>query len=363
MRVNSRFRCSNHLAELSNTHVENHHCVKVVTFCRNSQQVATLGVGIRIGLRYTVRTFTTGKMTAVKSLLHTINGALSALLYGLNTFFWVPFVLILALFKLIPIPLTQRGLTYVLDACAVGWISVNNFNQRIFSRTSLQVEENGQMSRNDWFLVIANHQSWVDILVLQRIFNHKIPFLKFFLKKELIWVPVLGLAWWALDFPFMRRYSKSFLAKHPHLKGKDMETTQKACEKFKSKPVSVMNFVEGTRFTPEKHSRQQSPFKHLLKPKTGGIAFVLNAMGGQLHKLIDVTIHYPQGIPTFWDFVSGKVHDIRVQVDVTPIKNLFPANINISEYFDSAEQRARFQQWLNEQWQAKDNLLDNWKAV
>lgn len=205
--------------------------------------------------------------------------------------------------------------------------------------------------------MISNHQSWVDILVLQRIFNRKIPFLKFFLKKELIWVPFLGLCWWALDFPFMRRYTKSFLAKNPHLKGKDLETTRNACEKFQYKPVSVMNFIEGTRITPQKHARQKSPFEKLLKPRAGGIAFVLSAMGHQLHKLVNVTIHYPDGIPTYWDFVCGKVKKIHVEVAVTPVADLFNNNVFNDGYFDDPQQRARFQQWLNQVWQHKDQQL------
>ena len=161
----------------------------------------------------------------------------------------------------------------------------------------------------------------------------------------------------------MRRYSKSFLAKNPHLKGKDMETTKKACEKFQYKPTSIMNFVEGTRFTKEKHARQASPFKHLLKPKAGGIAFVLNAMGGQLHQLIDVTIFYPAGTPSFWDFINGSVSKIKLHVDVKPLKGLFPEDVKVMDYFENPEQRARFQQWLNQQWQAKDQRLENWKTV
>ena len=190
-----------------------------------------LSIGFKPGLRYTVLNFTTGKTTVVKTLLHSLNGALSALLYGLNTLFWVPLVLALAVLKLlVPLKPWRTFMTYLLDACAVGWISVNNFNQRLFSRTTLEVSGLEGLARNDWYLVIANHQSWVDILLLQRVFNREVPFLKFFLKQQLIWVPFLGLDWWALDFPFMRRYSKSFLAKNPHLKGKDMETTKKACE-------------------------------------------------------------------------------------------------------------------------------------
>ena len=323
-----------------------------------------LSIGFKPGLRYTVLNFTTGKTTVVKTLLHSLNGALSALLYGLNTLFWVPLVLALAVLKLlVPLKPWRTFMTYLLDACAVGWISVNNFNQRLFSRTTLEVSGLEGLARNDWYLVIANHQSWVDILLLQRVFNREVPFLKFFLKQQLIWVPFLGLAWWALDFPFMRRYSKSFLAKNPHLKGKDMETTKKACEKFQYKPTSIMNFVEGTRFTKEKHTRQVSPFKHLLKPKAGGIAFVLNAMGGQLHHLIDVTIFYPAGTPSFWDFINGSVSKIKLHVDVKPLKGLFPEDVKVMDYFENPEQRARFQQWLNQQWQAKDQRLENWKTV
>jgi 1-acyl-sn-glycerol-3-phosphate acyltransferase len=207
-------------------------------------------------------------------------------------------------------------------------------------------------------LVISNHQSWVDILVLQRIFNHKIPFLKFFLKKELIWVPFLGLAWWALDFPFMQRHSKTYLAKNPHQKGKDMETTRKACEKFRYKPVSIMNFVEGTRKTDDKHKRQGGSFKHLLKPKAGGVAFVLSAMGEQLHKLLDVTIYYPHGAPSFWDFVCGKVKEIHVDIKVLSIEELMASDAFAMDYFDNPAQRARFQQWLNTLWQEKDRTLD-----
>lgn len=323
-----------------------------------------LSIGFKLGLRYTVLNFATGKMTVVKTLLKSLNGVLSASLYGLNTLFWVPLVLVLALFKLIlPLRLWRTFMTYLLDACAVGWISVNNLNQRLFSRTILEISGLEGLSRNDWYLVIANHQSWVDILLLQRVFNREIPFLKFFLKQQLIWVPFLGLAWWALDFPFMRRYSKSFLAKNPHLKGKDMETTKRACEKFKYKPASIMNFVEGTRFTKEKQARQSSPFKHLLKPKAGGIAFVLNAMGGQLHQLIDVTIFYPGGTPSFWDFINGSVNKIKLHVDVKPLTGLFPEEVKVMEYFENPEQRARFQQWLNDQWHTKDQRLESWKTV
>jgi 1-acyl-sn-glycerol-3-phosphate acyltransferase len=280
-------------------------------------------------------------------------GAVSFLLYFINTLFWVVPILILSLLKfLIPLSFWQTWTSYLLDGCATMWVICNNVNQDITASTDWQVTGFDGLSEREWYLVIANHQSWVDILVLQRVFNRQIPFLKFFLKKELIWVPVLGLAWWALDFPFMRRYSKAFIEKNPHLKGKDLETTKKACEKFQYKPVSVMNFVEGTRFTQEKHKKQNSRFTHLLEPRAGGIAFVLSAMGSQLGKLVDVTIYYPNGTPTFWDFVSGQVGRINVTIDVTSTEDL----LNL-DYFENPEQRTQFQSWLTERWQEKDIII------
>lgn len=286
--------------------------------------------------------------------MRNIIGTISFLGYVINTIFWFIPIFFFSFLKLIPIKPWQTFISYFLDNCATAWVGVNNLNQRMTSRTKWDIQGIDGLTMDDWYLVIANHRSWVDILVLQRVFNRKIPFLKFFLKKELIWVPVLGLAWWALDFPFMQRYKKSFLAKNPHLKGKDLETTRKACEKFRFKPVSVMNFVEGTRFTEAKHKRQSSPFNNLLKPKAGGIAFVLEAMQSHLHKLVDVTIHYPDGTPTFWDFVSGSVTRVQVRVSVQSIESLRDSGVLGEDYFNNKDERVVFQKWLNEMWQKKE---------
>ncbi|GGD57300.1 acyltransferase [Lacimicrobium alkaliphilum] len=285
-----------------------------------------------------------------------ITGSIAFLAYVLNTVFWCTPIFTLSLLKLIPVASWRARIGQILDFCARQWVKLNNLNQNLTASINWDVQGLSGLKKKEWYLVIANHQSWVDILVLQRVFSGRIPFLKFFLKKELIWVPLLGLAWWALDFPFMQRFKKSYLAKNPHLKGKDLETTRRACEKFKYKPVSVMNFVEGTRWTPEKHQRQKSPFRHLLKPKAGGIAFVLSAMGDKLHKLVDVTIHYPQGAPSFWDFVCGSVNQIQVRVDITPLENIAPR-----DYFNEPAERFRFQGWLNQRWQHKDNVIEQLK--
>jgi 1-acyl-sn-glycerol-3-phosphate acyltransferase len=282
-------------------------------------------------------------------------GFLSLILYTVNTIFWLMPILVFSLLKaLIPIRLAQKTFSYLLDLMASSWVVMNTLNQKLFTKIEIEITGLEELNRKDWYLVLANHQSWVDIMVLQRALHGQIPFLKFFLKKELIYVPILGLAWWALDFPFMKRYSQSFLRKNPHLKGKDLETTRKACAKFKHKPVSVMSFIEGTRYTQEKHDKQNSPFNHLLKPKAGGIAFVLDAMGEHLNTIVDVTIYYPEGIPSFVDFLYGRVKKVQLEVHTTEI----PKELS-GDYFNDRSFKIYFQKWITQFWHDKDVRLNN----
>jgi 1-acyl-sn-glycerol-3-phosphate acyltransferase len=190
-------------------------------------------------------------------------------------------------------------------------------------------------------------------MVLFKVFYRKLPFPKFFMKKELRWVPFVGIGTMALDFPFMKRYSKEFLEKHPHLRGKDVEITKKACEKFKRIPVAVLNFVEGTRFTKEKHQKQQSPFKHLLKPKAGGISFVLSTMGEQIQSILNVTIAYPKGAKGFWGFCKGDIKEVRVRVEEIPLDTKL-----IGDYSNDVEFKKHFQGWINNLWTEKDKQID-----
>ncbi|MBR9982228.1 MAG: acyltransferase [Desulfatitalea sp.] len=289
----------------------------------------------------------------LRFLLGWARGALSAILYAINTAFWVSLLFIVITARvIIPIASWRRLCGRAAISIAENWISCNNLNQRITGRTRLYIQGVDSLKRAEWYLVLSNHQSWVDILILQRVFNRKIPFLKFFIKKELFWFPVLGQAWWALDFPFIKRYSKRFLEKYPHLKGTDLEITRKACEKFKALPISIMNFVEGTRFSQAKRARQQSPHTHLLKAKAGGIAFVLQAMEGRIHRILDVTIVYSEGPRTFWAFLCGKIEEARVHIRSLPVT----ADL-VGDYAEDPQFRERFQQWLNHLWQEKDHCI------
>jgi 1-acyl-sn-glycerol-3-phosphate acyltransferase len=275
-------------------------------------------------------------------------------LLSLNTLVHGLPLILLALVKVVlPIAPLQRGLTSILTSIAESWIGFNNWMIDRLSGARITVRGEVPDSREGQFLVLANHQSWVDIPVLQRVLTGRIPLLRFFLKSQLIWVPVLGLAWWALDFPFMKRYSRETLARRPELAGRDIEATKRACRKFRDRPVAVMNFVEGTRFDPRKHERQDSPHGHLLKPRGGGIAFVLDAMDGAIDTIIDVTLVYPCGCGELGALMAGEISEIVVDVKSFPV----PEELLGGSYQDDPDYRRRFQAWLNELWADKDRRI------
>ena len=283
-----------------------------------------------------------------------LRGVLASLLLALNTIACCTPLFIVSLFKLcLPFPAAQRVTGELMRHIHEAWISSNKGWMQLLGNTRWQVNGLQQLDYQHSYLITSNHQSWVDILVLQYVLNRRIRPLKFFLKQELIWVPVIGLAWWALGFPFMKRYSKAYLARHPEKKGKDLQTTRRSCARFRGKPTAIFNFAEGTRFTPAKHAEQASPFRYLLKPKAGGIAFVLDAMGEQLQSLVNVTIHYPGGGPGFWDLLCGKVGEVVVNIEELAI----PAAFIGKSYDQDDAYRLQFQQWVNTLWEDKDALL------
>lgn len=286
-------------------------------------------------------------------MIQMLRAGLVLSLIVLNTLLHALPLLLVAVFKaLLPIDRVRRGCNRILAVLAESWIGANSamIDRFTGTRVHLQLQGDAALQADGHYLVLANHQSWVDIVVLQKVFNRRIPLLRFFLKRQLFWVPVLGLAWWALDFPFMGRYTRREIAKNPELGRRDMEATRRACDKFLAMPVAVMNFVEGTRFTLEKHAAQSSPYEHLLKPKSGGVAFVIDAMGDALHALLDVTIAYPAGRPTMVDLMAGRIPEVRVLVRQRPI----PTGVMGGRYQDDRAVRARFQQWMNGLWQDKD---------
>ncbi len=239
-------------------------------------------------------------------------------------------------------------------AMGENWISTNWLMMRHAGSFHLESRGLEGLRRDGWYLVISNHQTWVDIVVLQAVLNRQIPFLKFFIKQELIWFPLLGIAWWALDMPFMKRYTPSYLARNPHMKGKDLETTRHACEKFRDTPTSVINFIEGTRFSEQKRLDRKSPYKHLLQPRAGGLAVALSSMGELFESVVDVTMIYPDGATSFWDMCCGRHVNVIVEVRERELEDwLVKGN-----YETDREFRKQVHSWLGEIWAQKDEILD-----
>lgn len=266
----------------------------------------------------------------------------------------VPLLVVALLKAVLPSDRLRRASDPVLTGIAESWIAVNSAALDRFTGTRVEVEMDAALRTDGHYLMLANHQSWVDILVLQKVFNRRIPLMRFFLKRQLFWVPLLGLAWWALDFPFMGRYTKKQIARRPELAGRDIVATRRACEKFRAIPVTIVNFVEGTRFTPAKHARQGSGYRHLLKPKSGGVAFVLDAMGEGLHAILDVTLAFPGGRPSLADLLAGRVPVVRVHVRQRAI----PRELLGGDYQNDRAFRIRFQHWMNGLWQEKDAEME-----
>ena len=212
------------------------------------------------------------------------------------------------------------------------------------------------INRHGWYMILCNHRSWVDIPVLMYLAaRHQMPMPRFFLKQQLIWVPFVGLGCWALDMPFMKRYSRELLAKKPHLQGKDIATTQRSCQRFRHIPTTVINFCEGTRFTAEKHAQKNSPYRYLLTPKAGGTAFSLQAMGEQFDAILDITISYPQqqGGALVWNFLAGRLRHIDLHIETLPVTPDL-----IGDYANDEAFRQHFQAWLNQRWQQKDQHIE-----
>ncbi len=280
---------------------------------------------------------------------------MSTTLLIINTVLWASLISIGGIIKLVvPFTAGRNALTHLMNRFMWAWATCNGGILHLLADIEWDIEGLDNLDKNSWYLLISNHLSGFDIAAQTYVLRNHIPMLKFFLKRELMYVPFLGLGCWALDMPFMSRTSPAKLKKNPKLKGKDLESTRKACEKFRFMPTSIINYVEGSRFTEEKHRRQDSPYRYLLRPKAGGIAFALSAMGEQFTNVLNVTVLYPEVFKkdALYEVMHGRLKKIVVRVKVLPVPE-----VDNKRYFSESSYRVEFQRWLNQLWQEKDEEI------
>jgi len=279
---------------------------------------------------------------------------LNVLLVITNTAISSLVICFIAVFKvLLPTERLKAKATKMADKVMWSWATINMALLSLSNSVEWDIEGGEGLNKDGWYLLISNHLSWTDIVVLCSVFKDRIPMPKFFLKHQLLYVPFVGMGCWALDMPFMRRYSREYLIRNPEKRGQDLQTTRRSCEKFKFHPTTVVNYVEGTRFDHRKKRSVRSPYQHLLSPKSGGVAYTLAAMGEQFENIIDVTLAYPDNVDKpFRDLLMGRMKRIVIRIRVLPVDD------NVSgDYFNDKPYKRQFQQWLGNVWQEKDDVL------
>ena len=245
-----------------------------------------------------------------------------------------------------------RMSNHISDWTILGFKVIMNF----FHNNKMEVIYEDTFDRNDWCLGLANHQSWADILLILSASNYMMPNIRFFMKKELSWIPFIYLANKNLNMPFVNRHSKKQITKNPNLRLQDYENTIKSCKRLKRAPSTIFSYAEGTRFTPEKHKEQNSSYKNLLEPKIGGLATALSALPESKY-LIDFTLVYKTDQRSAWAFLKGDMADVKILVK----KFKIPESLKNKSYLDDNEYRIEFKNWIEDIWSQKDKSIESLK--
>jgi len=266
------------------------------------------------------------------------------------------------------IPLWLMGVGKVVTGAAIAdkavikiathWISSNSaLIDNMLPRKDWRINLPDDIHTNGKYLLVSNHQSWVDTSIVQYIGEKRLPLTRFFTKFELIYIPIVGQAFYFLDFPMMRRHSKEAIAKNPALKGKDIEEAKRACALLKDKPFTLLNYLEGTRFTKAKQAQQKSPYTHLLKPRAGGLSLAISALGEDIDGILDMTIVYPDGVPSYGDLWKGSIKRLGVDLRYIDIPDALFESIKQGGYENDENTKAQMFDWVEQVWRQKDERI------
>ena len=291
-------------------------------------------------------------------------GKLKRFFIGILTFFAILIILSLWLVPLtitnIPRIIPNKNLKIYLGSISnkMGSTTVANITSalRILHKLEWDFQIPQDVNTETWYVAMSNHQSWADIFILLAAGHKKIPLIKFFMKKELQWIPIIYLVHKTIDMPFLNRHSRAQILANPELKRVDYENAKKAAKRFSRNPSSAFSFVEGTRFTSEKHSEQKSPYYNLLKPKVGALAIALSGMP-QVNTLIDFTVVYATQKRSTWDFLCGDLSKAKVVAKTYAL----PENLKNRSFEEEYDYRKSFQTFVDAIWLEKQLTIKDLK--
>ena len=174
------------------------------------------------------------------------------------------------------------------------------------------------------------------------------------MKHSLIYIPFAGLACYALGMPFLRRYPKDKLLKNPKLRNKDIQTTKAACKRLVQFPATLINFVEGSRYTPQKAKLSKSPYSNLLPPKAASLGVALSEIGNEVEYIFNTTFYYPDshGKP-FIDMMFGRIKYVYANIEILSKDQMPKGN-----YLEDKQFKHDFTMYIRDLWEQKDHLLD-----
>ena len=270
----------------------------------------------------------------VKVLKRLFIGPIIASLIFINMLFWMIPITFLALLKLFPHK--SNIIDSILDSVYQLTVGINGNILKNILGIHFIIQGDLRLTYSNNYIVLSNHLSWSDAFIAQIVLNRRIPPLKFLSKRQVIFIPFVGIISWAFNFPLLGRSEKN----------KDQNRIIKNLTKIKSDALSFLIFPEGTRFTKEKNIYQKSPFKYLLKPKIGGFSTLINAKI-EYENVVDLTLLYPDQKINFWDFLSGNISHVYIYVRKLPL----------------SEKTGGYQvkEWIFQKWKEKDNLLKSFR--
>ena len=285
-------------------------------------------------------------------------------LIGILTFFAILIILSAAvtLLTIVNIPRTipNKNLKVSLGSLsnAMGSATVGSITAalRILHKLEWDFQIPEDVNTDSWYLAMSNHQSWADIFILLAAGHKKIPLLKFFMKKQLQWIPIIYLVHKTVDMPFLNRHSRAQIQANPELKKVDYENAKIAAKRFSRNPSTAFSFAEGTRFSRQKHAAQESPFTNLLKPKVGALAIALSGMP-QVNALIDFTVVYETEKRSTWDFLCGDLSKAKVVAKTY----ILPENLKNRSFEEDDDYRKSFQTFVNAIWLEKEQTIKDLK--